>query len=333
MLFGYFWLIFPLLALARPEDCEDSEDLPDFYHGPKRPFPHEPHFAPKGPFRHGPFPKPDEPFTDPDLNGAPFIHHGKPSYNEPSYNEPSYNEPSYNEPAYIDPTLDESTHDDKYYGQPDTNQPPWNDVQPAPIYRTQTKLQTTYTRTLTETFTETFTTKRTTSTTSTSTTSTSTTSTSTTTSSSTSTTTTPTPTPTTFLLRSLGSTNVPDGTTLFNQPVLSSGVEGIATFNNLDGIFTINDQGYLIDVATGNIANVDSADTVPIFFDSANDIISAGYFPCQCVVVVVNNDPPVLNCDCNGSTVFQTDGSAQLNIGPQLNPDLSSVTVLVDYGV
>lgn len=62
----------------------------------------------------------------------------------------------------------------------------------------------------------------------------------------TSTTTTPMPTPSPFLLRSQGSTNVPDG------------VESIATFNTLNGLFYIDGAA-------------------AVYFDSANDIAAVSY--------------------------------------------------------
>ncbi|KAK6214631.1 hypothetical protein LQW54_004139 [Pestalotiopsis sp. IQ-011] len=126
---------------------------------------------------------------------------------------------------------------------------------------------------------------------------------------------------------------VPDGTSLSDEK--ESATEGIAVFDNGNGVFVLNDNGNLVDVATGEIANIAAASGLnqPLQFSPGADIDTDGNTACVCEIT----SDLVLFCDCgNGYVYFVTDDTNVLMLSQRpgsiaTDPTDSSVTVIVQY--
>ncbi|KAI4598103.1 hypothetical protein KJ359_003912 [Pestalotiopsis sp. 9143b] len=318
MLTQWLWLALPILVLARPnaspEDCEEPEGSNGFgaspftggFHGPKSPSQNSEdgylnEVQSDGPGYSANSPNYSSEGPDYSSGSAGYDKPGSPSPWEGDKDEgvPGFDSPF--EPGPVVPSFESP----EYF--PNTP-PPW------PYSAFTTTIITTSTLTATSQPTTTPTTTSTTSTT----------------------TSQPATTVTDFLLLASGSAVVPDGTSLSDE--LDSATGGIAVFDNGNGVFTLDDNRNLVDVATGNIANIADASGLnqPLQFSPGADIDTDGNIACVCEIT----SDLVLFCDCGNGYVYFVTGTLQAgdaNIlmlsqtpGPNAtDPTDSPVTVIV----
>ncbi|KAK9774134.1 hypothetical protein AB5N19_06868 [Seiridium cardinale] len=132
----------------------------------------------------------------------------------------------------------------------------------------------------------------------------------------------------TFMVTVSGSNAVVDGTTMTNAP---DGVddEGIATFTNGAGYFTLSEDGVLADLSTGQIANTAPDQTTQaIYFNTAEIITQFGYDTCDCAI---DSETSIISCNCGEvNTIFSMNSDdLELYIGDSVPEGSAAVTVSV----
>ncbi|KAK6075584.1 hypothetical protein SCUP234_07673 [Seiridium cupressi] len=132
----------------------------------------------------------------------------------------------------------------------------------------------------------------------------------------------------TFMITVSGSNAVADGTTMANAPD-GNDDEGIATFTNGAGYFTLSEDGVLAELSTGQIANTAPDQTTQaIYFNTAEIITQFGYDTCDCGI---NSETSIFSCDCGEvNTIFSMNSDdLELYIGDSVPEGSAAVTVSV----